>query len=154
MKRFLEDPDRKVGLILLFLGLVLWFFIIPTQVFGQEQSYFPKILTAWLIVLSVILIVKGYFKKHKVKQNVSKLQNYRSEHIRIIIVTIILIMYVFLIDLLGYFITTILVLLLLMFYLGVRNWKVLLLVVIITVIGFYYFFEVGMKFRFPRGIIF
>lgn len=160
MREFLKDPDRKAGLILLALCMILWFFVIPSEVAGRAQSLLPRVYAALVALLSVVLIVRSYSREPMVKQNVSNTQIQNDTEvrthriIRIIVVAVILVIYILSINLIGYFISSALTLFLLMFYLRLRSWKLLVLVPAVVLLAIYLFFEIGCKMRFPRGSIF
>lgn len=154
MKEFLKTRDVGVGLILLFLSLIFWYFIIPNEVRGITASLLPRVYIACLGFLGILLIVRSRSRKQTKKQDISKPQNDRGRPARVIVIAVILIIYILLMDFLGYFISTLLALLSLMLYLGLRNWKVVLAASVTTVVFIYCFFKMGMNVQFPQGSIF
>jgi hypothetical protein len=103
-------------------------------------------------------MLRSYFQKCSEREEMSMSHNdvdeNRSNILRITIVSAVLIIYIISINIVGYFISTLLASFLILFWLGIRNWKLLILVPPLTLLVIYVFFEIGMKMRFPRGSIF
>ncbi|MFO8090714.1 MAG: tripartite tricarboxylate transporter TctB family protein [Desulfatiglandaceae bacterium] len=61
MKRII-DSDVKLGMVLLLFCILLWFFLIPTQIRGDEQKLYPRFTTFFIAIPSLILLFRGIRK--------------------------------------------------------------------------------------------
>jgi hypothetical protein len=53
------NSDVKLGLVLLLFCILLWFFLIPTQIRGDEQKLYPRFTTFFIAIPSLILLFRG-----------------------------------------------------------------------------------------------
>lgn len=142
--------DRIVSLLLI---LFCGFLYVIANGFPKEAESYPKILIILIISLVLILFTGTFSKKITSQENeeeqllfVDKMKPYITFGLSVI--------YVFLIDILGFFTSSLLFAVSLMFYLGVRNWKIYVYSLFGMCLFVYFLFEVQFNVQFPHGILF
>jgi len=142
------NTEQKVGLILLIFCLIMWFLIIPAEVAGWRASIYPRIGVLWTAISAVLLIISS-------RKDTSKRISFGLKELtRVAIITIILFVYFFMIDFLGFYIASILVLIVVMFIFGVEDWRILILLPIILVLFLYFLLEKLLRAPLPKQGIF
>lgn len=139
-------------IILLFLfTLLMWFVFIPKEVPGKDAAIFPKMIVIWLFINNTILLF----------QNVKIIKSTENDHslayvlnIDAIILFSIFIIYIVLLNLFGFFPSSLLFLVIAMFFLGIRDYKKLLLINISYLLIIYIVVEKFSSFRLPHGTLF
>ena len=143
------NVDQKVGVIALIFGLIIWF-LISIQVEGARASIYPRFTTVWIIISSVFLIIQNW-------KGTSKRISYRlkeKEITRVIVITIMLLIYFFMIDFLGFYIASFSFLIIVMLSFGVRDWRILILIPPILLLFLYFLIEKLLFSPLPKGRIF
>ena len=102
--------------------IALYFIIGSFNIEYKESRIFPQIIGIILIILTTIYLSNSIKKKEPIKGNTK----------RVLIVALLSILYVWFTPIFGYFITTPILIFLVMFYLGMRDIKVLILNPIIS----------------------
>jgi amino acid transporter len=151
--------DRFLGIILIIFCGILWFFLIPTYVRGQEQSLFPKMITVWIGAFSIIFLINSVFQplaRKSEEESDKSLERGSTRNSWISGTSLLGLMigwgfYIFLIPHMGFYPAAFLLLLSSMYFLGVDNWKVLLFRSGLAVLMVYLVFEIGLNLRLPRG---
>ena len=152
--------DFISGLILFVLGVVLYFYVIPIQV--QESPGMPtamsprlfcKVSAIALILLSVILMAVGLIFSKSQEATYSP-KEIADQRLRGLVSICMSILYIVLINTIGYFVSTSMVLLFFTLYFGGRNWKVILLSQAIVLPFIYLLFVKGLNVVMPGGLLF
>ncbi len=156
------NRDFVSGLILFALAMVLYFYLIPLQV--QESGGMPsamsprlfcKIAAVALIILSAVLIVSSLFfpmvQEEDGKQSRLEVIDQRRRGFVSVCISI---LYIVLINTIGYFVSTSLVLLFFTLYFGGRNWKVIVLSQAVVLPFIYVLFVKGLNVVMPDGLLF
>lgn len=144
------QKSRILGIVIVVFCLVLWFFIIPTQVKGKEQKIFPRLTIVFLAIPGVSLIVS----RKEVSGDFSHQSFDREGVIRVIVTACILAIYLFIIDYVGFFPASFLFFVILMAYFGVRSWKKFLFIPVAILFAIYFIIERLLRFPLPEGGIF
>ena len=157
----MERDDIILTIVLLVFCIISFFFIIPNQadtetLDGMASSFMPRLAIVIIALSATILLFRSV--RHK-REPEKELEQYKTkidpqERKRIIISMIVLVLAVWLIGLLGYFITIPAVLIFFMLFLGQRKWKVILLVTVLFNLSIYCFFWKAMNIMLPVGSIF
>jgi len=150
------NSDQKVGLVLLIFCLTMWFFIVPTQIKGVRESVYPKFIIIWIGVGSFLLVLQGW-KKDASKRILYRLQKQNKKNkkgiVRVIVIAILFSIYIFMIDFLGFFISSFLFLVITMLIIGVRDWRKLILMPAIMLLLVFLMGKL-LIFLLPKGKIF
>lgn len=153
-------PDAIIGGGLLLFCVVVYL-IIPFEIqelrrydasTGLSPAVLPRLSVFLIAGFSVALILSGLRSKdlaHKEGQRVERTAN----RARVITTFIILLAYVYLLDILGYLVITPLALGLLMWHFGERHWLRVLATVLLTTTGLFGFFRYIMFIILPEGIL-
>jgi len=151
---------RKANLIVsvfLFFGSVgMFFFFIPWQVKFTSPGhlspqFWPKILMVFLMILSLILFFKSYLKD-KGSEHTLSLKKFTM--IRVFALPIMVLLYTYFLDFLGYIVATVIGLAVFMFYFGLREVKIIIPTSFGITLLLYYFFEKILKIVLPGGVFF
>ncbi|NIS69558.1 MAG: hypothetical protein GTO12_11585 [Proteobacteria bacterium] len=149
-------PDVVVGGVLLVFCVVVYL-IIPIEIqelmrydasMGLSPAVFPKISVFLIAGFSAVLIFFGLRPKDVAQDRRALGIGSRA---RVITTFTIILVYVYLIGILGYLVITPLALIILMWYFGERRWLLILSVAILTTTGLFCFFRYIMYIILPEG---
>jgi putative tricarboxylic transport membrane protein len=159
MKRF--SANVVIGGVLLVFCVVVYL-IIPLQVpelmrydasMGLSPAVFPKLAVILIAAFSLGLLLSG-LRSQDIAPAKKQRALYTGAATRVITTFIILVAYVYLIEIFGYLMMTPLALVLLMRYFGQKNWFLILSLAILITAGLYAFFRYLMYIILPEGIFF
>ncbi len=124
----------------------------PSSKTGIGVSTFPKLLAGLLIIFSIVIIIQA-IKNSSFSKKEPTFKEFKKGHKLIIAVIIILIIYIQMLEVLGFILSSFLLLITLMFIFGERRKIILLLVpLLFSVILYLVFSKMAMVFL-PEGII-
>jgi putative tricarboxylic transport membrane protein len=115
------------------------------------SAFMPWVLTASLLLLSILLLLKALFGSVNAK---GPAKASREEGWGIVLPAAVILGYIQAIDLLGFLWATPVFVAILMLISGSRKWTELLLVSILTTVGIYLFFQEIFRVQLPAGTIF
>jgi putative tricarboxylic transport membrane protein len=98
------NPDIWAGLIGIILSLIAWFYSGRFPVFEVQNAgphFFPRLIALLIFVLGLVLIMQNLKTRERDSNKVS-----RENLTQLVGVFIVLVLYYFAIDLLGYFVST------------------------------------------------
>jgi len=148
------------GVLLVF--CVVIYLIIPLQVpelrrydasMGLSPAVFPKLAVILIAAFSLGLLLTG-LRSQDIAPAEKQPGLYKEGATRVITTFIILVAYVYSIDIFGYLVMTPLALVLLMRYFGQKNWFLILSLAILITAGLYVFFRYIMYIILPEGVFF
>jgi len=121
--------------------------------FTEEARGFPHFMIFFLFLFSLSLFVNTFFSKEKQTKDTDTSDN-GIDIKRLFYVAALTIIYIVLINKVGFYFTTILYLFYSMYYLGIKNVKLLLLITGIFIIFLYVGFTLFLELPIPEGILF
>jgi len=121
--------------------------------FAGEARGFPHFMIFFLFLFSLSLFVNTFFSKEKQTKDTDTSDN-GIDIKRLFYVAALTIIYIVLINKVGFYFTTILYLFYSMYYLGIKNVKLLLLITGIFIIFLYTGFTLFLELSIPEGILF
>lgn len=136
------------SVILLYVWALI-FFIATTSIKNPDSRIFPYFVSGMAIVLSTILLLKTYFKWGK-KEDTFDFSGSRSA----VIMVGILLSYITVTAVIGFYIATPFYLYIAMWILGQRNKKVMLMISLLMPILIFLFFDLILGMRIPQGMFF
>ena len=145
------NKDQTFGIILLIFCLILWFFIRPTQISTTKDAVYPRFVNVWIAICGILLILKSWKSTEKIILYESKDE---KGIIRVVATVIVFLIYIFMIDFLGFFISSFIFIIILMLSFGVRQWIKLISVPIIILLFLYFLIKKVLFFPLPEGIFF
>jgi len=145
------NKDQKFGIVLLIFCFILWFFLIPTQISSTKDAVYPRLVNVWIAICGILLILKSWKSTEKIILYESKDE---KGIIRVVATVIIFLIYIFMIDFLGFFISSFIFIIILMLSFGVRQWIKLISVPIIILLFLYFLIKKILFFPLPEGIFF
>lgn len=156
-----SNGDVASGLILMLLAVVIYFYLIPAQIqdakgmpLAMSPRLFCKISSLALFLMSLILLVSGIVGTSAVKENEYTKSELKDQRLRAAVSISISILYIILINKIGYFVSTSGVLLFFSIYFGARDWKIIILSQVAVLAFIYAVFVIGLKVILPSGIFF
>ena len=157
MKLNSVKQDFWIGILLLTLCLLAYFFVIPAQVQGEIQrgmppTFFPNLSVIWIGVFSVLLVVRSFVPQTEAaKESVAKRRSGRNGAMFTISAGVV---YLVLCSLFSFVISTIVILAILMWALGERRWHFIVSATLVTTFGIYVVFDWLMSVQLPEGMLF
>lgn len=156
---------KNVGIFFFLFSLVFLLFLVP-QIGADEQAYtllgedfntdeaklFPYLIGGIILVISIFMIIQGWIKEAKTQTKDSS----QIEFNKIIDVGTLLIyclIYIVLLEPLGFFIVTPVCLVFCLWFFGLRKWLELSMIPILTTAFIYLCFEILMGVHLPKGIL-
>ena len=150
MKISTLQKNRIMGVVLLAICLVLWFLIIPEETKGEEEALFPQLVTILIAIAGIMLIFQRSAKiNEEEKQKPDK-----KVIVRVVVTAVAFGIYLMLVKLIGFFISSFLILTTLMAYFGVRKIRRILLIPVFVLMAIYVVIVRFLGFPLPRGWIF
>ena len=149
--------DFWIGVLLLSLCGVTYFFVIPAQVQGEIQrgmppTFFPNLSVIWVGVFSVLLLVRSFVSQpESVRESPAERRSGRNGAMFTISTGIV---YLVLCSLFSFVISTIVILVISMWMLGERRWPLILSATLVTTFGIYGVFDWLMSVQLPEGALF
>jgi len=148
----MKRSDRIASIILI--GICTYFWI-KAKSFSKFGAFFPKVVIIVLGILSLLLLVQSFIKKEDIKI----FRETSTKYITIIISSLLIIIWGFFINVLGFVFTSILFFTIIYIILDrkKRGFSAILIkiVTVILIVGlFYIFFEKILLVPFPKGILF
>jgi putative tricarboxylic transport membrane protein len=146
--------DKKEVLSLGFIiAICMWLFDIAGN-FPEATKAYPQMILIATITLAVIEIILKTIKLNKTDYQKPFEKKSPAVLIRVLTVAAICVIYVFLVDLLGFFSSTAVFSFALMYYLGVRKPVTLIAVAAGLNIGVYLLFVTFLRISMPQGLLF
>ena len=143
--------DIWLGLILMVFSAV---FLAEATNFPEGSAQFPKFVLGLFFLLAAILFALGAIRTAKKTYKGDVRVDWRGAVGKAHIVYALIVAYVILIVVIGFFPATIIFCPVIMLYYGIRSVKVLLLVTVIQALFIYLLFVVQLKVLLPHGILF
>jgi len=147
-----NQSEMYGGILIGIFSLLFYFYIIPRQIKDIEKAIvspqtLPKLLVLMIFVLSVLLVLVGYRKKDLSNQKVYEIS---ISEIKLVAITVgIIIIYILVVDFLGYILTTGVSIAVLMYIFGQRKKSIIILTAVIIPIIINLFFTNLMKIYLP-----
>ena len=156
---------KNLGIFLFIFSIIFLFFLVP-QIGSDVQTFvildedyntdkaklFPNLIGYIILFVSVILITKGFIIKAKTQDDSSPKMNFQNvKNVGILI--IISVLYIILLEPVGFIIMTPICLIIFSWFFGSRKWFSFIGVPILVTIFVYICFESLMKVQLPKGIL-
>ena len=162
LKRQGSKQDVIIGGIISVVCIVAYFLVLFSGVHTKSHSdhiLSPGSLAEFsfitLAILGIILLVSGLAmgRKEGAETEVTERLD-RTRLGQVAMFTFVVIVYIHLIDVIGYYSSTFAALIVVMLLLKIRSWFKMVLTSIILLVVIYFFFEEGLKILLPRGFMF
>lgn len=161
-KNFWHKENTAPAFFLIVFCIITYFFIFPryietTGIGMQEKaalspSFFPKLSVIVIAILALILMVCSLVWREQKRE--PEHISVRKDAIRVTLTICMTIVYIYMIDVFGFWITTPVFLGIMMMYLGVRRWRTTIAVSVFMVVGIYLFFQRFLHILLPSGSLF
>ncbi|MFZ4454002.1 tripartite tricarboxylate transporter TctB family protein [Salibacterium aidingense] len=131
----MASTERYIWLFLFIVGVVTWKILIPTQVQINQNSstygpdFFPNVLAIAVIIISALSFAWTFVKTPDQKQKETSGKDEEGNKWVGFIVFLIMVFYVYIIDIIHYLPATIISMLLIMWVLSVRKWYLYILMI-------------------------
>jgi len=147
------NDELKLGLIVLVFCCFMWFYAIPNHIKGPQAALYPNSLIVALTILSGLFIIKG-ISLYKTGERQGSFTLLNKPTLRSLIIVPMMSVYIFLIGIIGFYVTTCLFIIIFMVYFGTR--KLLPLCLFSTLLPLLVYLIIGkiLSFPFPTGFLF
>lgn len=149
----LKSSDRKISLVLIALAvgyLILSYQLPPYPFVPVDSDLMPKALGYLLIILAIGLFFSG---KNESEEDKQENATSKSELLVLLTVTAMVLFYIFMLEVLGFVIVTVLFVFFCSWFLGYKNFKVNAAVSILFPVILYYIFNYLLQITLPGGIL-
>lgn len=149
------NKNITIALGLIFFCIFNYFYLIPNQVIKQGSSpHYPLIIITFILFFSILYLVLAIIKKNN--ENViiqeGRYLN-RLDNLRVIITIILLILYVNLIEVFGFILTTTITFIMSIFLYGSRDYFKMGLILFLFSLILSYAFRILLHSTLPGGIL-
>lgn len=131
----------------------LWFYAIPYHIRGFEQALFPRCLTIAMIIPCILLLVQG-IQQYKTAEKKEALSLFSSAFLKPLAVVPVVLVYIFLIEIIGFYVTTAVFVAVFMLLFGVRKLMPVGIYAISVPLIVYVVIRKILSFPFPEGLFF
>jgi putative tricarboxylic transport membrane protein len=152
----MKKIDLLIGIFIIFFSLLLLFILIPNYISYSISfkdigpQFFPRIISYGLSILGVVIVLASIKDKENKK---NKNLFLKKSNLKIGLMFIFSIIYLYLIDLLGYLVPTIIMLGIFIRIYGEKRKVILFTIPIITSILIFIIFGRLLKMLMPRGLL-
>lgn len=162
MKRDLLKEDIIISTMLFIASTVIYLLIrfgdlhaMTHRTTGLAPAFFPELAFSLMILLSFILLISTLIKRYKqnIKTRMTEKLD-RDQTRQVITVSLILLVYIHMIGVVGYYVSSLFTLITIMLIFRVRKWYKILLPPLVLMVVVFLFFEKGLKIFLPRGFLF
>ena len=149
--------DIYIGIVLILIGGFLY---VQSLDYTQESASYPRAIIILLIFLSILIIIEGLKKTKLMKEKDANLFEGEESPLSIAVLKSPLfsiayvVAYAILINLLGFFTSTILFTIAFLAFMGVRRWQTFVYTTIGINLFIYLLFVLQLKVQLPEGILF
>lgn len=158
MKDFNKKASAADIVILLVIMLVAAYMFVASNSFADETKLFPQIVSATVFIccaakLGLMIWAIGTSKCGGRTEAVTAQEKktlFTKKQLMVLVVSVI---YVAILNFVGFLISTIIVLIVLPYMLGYHRWKVLVPFAVIVTVAFYMIFRYGFYIKLPAGIL-
>ena len=144
------SKDQKLGIALIIFCIILWFYAIPFHISGNTPKFFPRLITVFILIPGILLIVS---RKGESNKPSPRFKDLKGVHKALVTAGLFLI-YISLIDIIGYFTITSIAIMSFLFFFGSRSWKGIVLIPAAILFIIYLVIEKILSFPLPKGFIY
>ncbi len=147
------NDDLKLGSIVLAFCAFLWFYAIPYHIKGALPALFPRSLTLSLLIPCALFFYQGIAAARRGEKS-SSVRIIPGATLRAFGVIPLMVIYIFLIGILGFYVTTGLFIIIFMIFFGARQSVALYIYAATIPLIVYLVIGRFLHFPFPAGILF
>jgi hypothetical protein len=144
------NADQKLGIGLIIFCVIMWFYCIPYRIVGDAPRFFPRLIIFFILIPSILLIVT---RRQPRKGESLRFKDRKDLH-KALLTALFFLIYIALIDVLGYFTSSFLAVMGFLYFFGVRSWKGIIFVPAGILFFIYLVIERMLSFPLPKGIIY
>jgi hypothetical protein len=144
------NDDQKLGLVLVLFCIILWFYAIPYHIVGKAPKFFPRLVTIFILIPSILLIFTRRGGPREIPQRFRDLKGIHKA----LATAGLFILYILFMDFIGYFTSSFVAIMVFMLFFGSRSWKGIIFIPA-TILFFIYIVIVKiLSFPLPKGLIY
>ncbi len=147
------NKELKLGTIFLLFSGFLWFYAIPYHIKGSTQALYPRCLTIAMLIPCILLIINGV-KAYKAGVRHESFSIITPASLRALLMVPLMLAYIFIIDIIGFYITTCIFVFIFLLFFGVRKWLPLVIYPIVIPAVVHVVIYEFLSFPFPEGVLF
>jgi hypothetical protein len=144
------NDDQKLGLVLILFCIILWFYAIPCHIVGKAPKFFPRLVTIFILIPSILLVLT---RRGGPRETPQRFRDLKGIH-KALATAGLFILYISFIDFIGYFTSSFVAIMVFMLFFGSRSWKGIIFIPA-TILFFIYIVIVKiLSFPLPKGLIY
>jgi hypothetical protein len=144
------NADQKFGIGLIILCIIMWFYCIPYRIVGDTPKFFPRLIIFFILIPAILLIVT---RRQPPEGEHLRFKDRKDLHTAFMTAGFFLV-YIALIDVIGYFTTSFLAIMGFLYFFGQRSWKGMIIVPAGILFFIYFVIERMLSFPLPKGFIY
>jgi hypothetical protein len=144
------SSDQKLGIGLVIFCVLMWFYTIPFQIVGTDPKFFPRLIIFFILVPGILLI---FTRRSDQKTRPLRFRDRKDLH-KALSAACLFLIYIALIDVVGYFTTSFLAIAGFLYFFGQRDWRGILLVPTAILFFVYVVIERILSFPLPKGYMY
>ncbi len=144
------NADQKLGIGLIIFCIIMWFYCIPYHIAGNAPKFFPRLILLFILIPASLLIIT---RREPPEAKRLRLRDRRDLRKALSTAALFLI-YIALIDVLGYFTTSFIAIIGFLYFFGERSIKRMILVPAGMLFFIYFVIEKMLSFPLPKGFIY
>jgi len=149
------SKDRCIGLFFLLVVALIWFWIIPLYSKGAEQAVYPRFVSVLMAVSAIGLMLRKTTPQNALRLPAFDLQKLaRSVYARTLMLVISYVLYLYSIEIFGFYTSSFVFCVGWMFFFGERTLKRILVTPVILLGVTYGIVTVFLKYPLPAGLLF
>lgn len=147
------NDELKLGTVFLVCCAFMWFYAIPEHIQGSRAALYPKALVAAMLVICCLMLIKG-FRIRGTDLEGEKWRLLTAASVRSLAVVPVMLVYIYLIEIVGFYTITGVFIVVYMLYFGAR--KPLSIILFATLLPLIVYLIIGeiLSFPFPSGLFY
>jgi len=146
------NDELKLGIVFGACCAFMWLYAIPEHIQGSRAALYPKVLVAAMLIISSLMLVKGLRIRGTDREG-EKWRLFTPASVRSLIVVPVMVVYIFLIDIVGFYTVTAFFITIYMVYFGARKPLSILLFAVLLPLIVYLIIGRVLSFPFPSGVL-
>ena len=144
------NADQKLGIGLIIFCIIMWFYCIPFHIVGNAPKFFPRLIIFFILIPGILLIVT---RRAPAKTSRPPFMQRQDLHKALMAAAFFLI-YIALIDVIGYFTTSFFAIMGFLYFFGERSIKGMIFVPAGILFFVYFVIEHMLSFPLPKGFLY
>ncbi|MBW1697706.1 MAG: tripartite tricarboxylate transporter TctB family protein [Deltaproteobacteria bacterium] len=144
------NNDQKLGVALILFCIIVWLYAIPHHIVGNAPKFFPRLVIFFILIPAILLIAT---RRTPDKGPRIRFSDRKGIH-KALMTAVFFLIYIALIDVLGYFTSSFLAIMGFLYFFGMRSLTKIVLIPSGILFFIYFVIERMLSFPLPKGMIY